>query len=87
MSAAGPIRWHYTVVTKLRQAVHEGVLRPVAVGPAPQEKPAVWFSTNLRRFKLELSDPTLAVTDMTRATIPPDFRDPRAHHAFRIARA
>ena len=46
MSAAGPIRWHYTVVTKLRQAVHEGVLRPVAVGPAPQEKPAVWFSTN-----------------------------------------
>ncbi|MGH9886807.1 MAG: class I SAM-dependent methyltransferase [bacterium] len=48
---------------------------------------AVWFSTNLRRFKLELTDPSLAVTDMTRATIPPDFRDPRAHHAFRIARA
>ena len=47
---------------------------------------AVWFSTNLRRFKLELTDPSLAVTDMTHATIPPDFRDPRVHHAFRIAR-
>jgi 23S rRNA G2069 N7-methylase RlmK/C1962 C5-methylase RlmI len=48
---------------------------------------AVWFSTNFRRFKLELIDPSLAVTDMTRATLPPDFRDPRVHHAFRIARA
>jgi 23S rRNA G2069 N7-methylase RlmK/C1962 C5-methylase RlmI len=46
---------------------------------------AVWFSTNRRRFKLELSDPSLAVGDMTRATIPPDFRDPRVHHAYRIA--
>jgi 23S rRNA (guanine2445-N2)-methyltransferase / 23S rRNA (guanine2069-N7)-methyltransferase len=47
---------------------------------------AVWFSTNRRRFALELPDPALAITDMTRATIPPDFRDPRVHHAFRIAR-
>jgi 23S rRNA G2069 N7-methylase RlmK/C1962 C5-methylase RlmI len=47
---------------------------------------AVWFSTNRRRFTLELSDPALAVADMTRATIPPDFRDPRVHHAYRIAR-
>lgn len=47
---------------------------------------AVWFSTNLRRFKLELTDASLAVSDQTRATIPPDFRDPRVHHAFRIAR-
>lgn len=46
----------------------------------------VWFSTNRRRFKLELSDAALAVTDMTRATIPPDFRDPRIHHAYRITR-
>jgi 23S rRNA G2069 N7-methylase RlmK/C1962 C5-methylase RlmI len=46
---------------------------------------AVWFSTNRRRFKLELTDPSLAVSDMTRATIPPDFRDPKAHHAYRIA--
>ncbi|HEY0986647.1 MAG TPA: class I SAM-dependent methyltransferase, partial [Kofleriaceae bacterium] len=48
---------------------------------------AVWFSTNRRRFTLELSDASLAVADMTRATIPPDFRDPRVHHAYRIARS
>lgn len=47
---------------------------------------AVWFSTNRRRFRLALHDPDLAITDMTRATIPPDFRDPRVHHAYRIAR-
>jgi 23S rRNA G2069 N7-methylase RlmK/C1962 C5-methylase RlmI len=47
---------------------------------------AVWFSTNRRRFTLELPDAGLAITDMTRATIPPDFRDPRVHHAYRIAR-
>ncbi|HEX2686419.1 MAG TPA: class I SAM-dependent methyltransferase [Kofleriaceae bacterium] len=46
----------------------------------------VWFSTNRRRFKLELSDPSLAITDMTHATIPPDFRDQKIHHAYRIAR-
>ena len=46
----------------------------------------VWFSTNRRRFTLELPDPSLAITDMTHATIPPDFRDPRIHHAYRIAR-
>ena len=45
----------------------------------------VWFSTNRRRFKLELDSlGPLAITDETRATIPPDFRDPKAHHAFRI---
>jgi 23S rRNA G2069 N7-methylase RlmK/C1962 C5-methylase RlmI len=50
---------------------------------------AVWFSTNRRRFKLELPEPAasaLDVTDMTRATIPPDFRDAKVHHAYRIAR-
>jgi 23S rRNA (guanine2445-N2)-methyltransferase / 23S rRNA (guanine2069-N7)-methyltransferase len=45
----------------------------------------VWFSTNRRRFKLELDAlGPLDITDQTRATIPPDFRDPKAHHAFRI---
>jgi 23S rRNA G2069 N7-methylase RlmK/C1962 C5-methylase RlmI len=47
---------------------------------------AVWFSTNRRQFQLELADAAVAVTDMTRATIPPDFRDARVHHAYRIAR-
>lgn len=46
----------------------------------------VWFSTNRRRFTLELSDASLAVADMTRATIPPDFRDQKIHHAYRITR-
>jgi len=46
----------------------------------------VWFSTNRRRFTLALSDPSLAVADLTRATIPPDFRDSRIHHAYRITR-
>jgi 23S rRNA G2069 N7-methylase RlmK/C1962 C5-methylase RlmI len=46
----------------------------------------VWFSTNRRRFTLELSDASLAVADLTRATIPPDFRDQKIHHAYRISR-
>jgi 23S rRNA G2069 N7-methylase RlmK/C1962 C5-methylase RlmI len=44
----------------------------------------VWFSTNRRRFTLAPPDPALAVTDMTHATLPPDFRDARIHHAYRI---
>lgn len=47
----------------------------------------IWFSTNLRRFKLQWSRPGAAITDETHATVPPDFRDKRVHHAFRIALA
>jgi 23S rRNA G2069 N7-methylase RlmK/C1962 C5-methylase RlmI len=46
----------------------------------------VWFSTNRRRFTLELADPALVVTDVTHATLPPDFRDAKVHHAYRITR-
>jgi 23S rRNA G2069 N7-methylase RlmK/C1962 C5-methylase RlmI len=46
----------------------------------------VWFSTNRRRFTLELPDASLAVADLTRATIPPDFRDQKIHHTYRITR-
>ncbi|HEY4245052.1 MAG TPA: class I SAM-dependent methyltransferase [Kofleriaceae bacterium] len=46
----------------------------------------VWFSTNRRRFALELP-PGPDVSDETRATQPPDFRDARVHHAFRITPA
>jgi 23S rRNA G2069 N7-methylase RlmK/C1962 C5-methylase RlmI len=46
----------------------------------------VWFSTNRRRFKLELADPAFDVADLTQATIPPDFRSAKVHHAYRIAR-
>jgi 23S rRNA (cytosine1962-C5)-methyltransferase len=48
----------------------------------------IWFSTNHRRFGLELPArlaPTWKVTDETRATIPPDFRDAKIHRAWRIA--
>ena len=47
----------------------------------------VWFSTNRRRFQLELAAwGALAIEDRTRATIPPDFRDAKVHHAFRLAK-
>lgn len=52
------------------------------------ENGVLLFSTNYRRFKLE---PTLldevAVEDITKQTIPPDFaRNPRIHQCFRITR-
>jgi 23S rRNA G2069 N7-methylase RlmK/C1962 C5-methylase RlmI len=46
----------------------------------------IWFSTNRRRFTLEWERTGFAISDETRATLPPDFRDPRVHHAWRIAR-
>jgi 23S rRNA G2069 N7-methylase RlmK/C1962 C5-methylase RlmI len=47
----------------------------------------VWFSTNRRRFKLELAAwGALEIADLTHATIPPDFRDAKVHHAFRLSR-
>lgn len=45
---------------------------------------ALWFSTNKRKFKLQWSPPRGAISDETRATIPPDFRDARIHHAYRV---
>jgi len=45
-----------------------------------------WFSTNRRRFALELDAPGWTIEDQTHATIPPDFRDQKVHRAFRIAR-
>jgi 23S rRNA (cytosine1962-C5)-methyltransferase len=44
----------------------------------------IWFSTNLRRFKLDWTHKRAQVRDETHATLPPDFRDKRIHHAFRI---
>jgi len=44
------------------------------------------FSTNLRRFKLDIHAlPDLVVEDITRATLPKDFeRNPRIHHCWKI---
>ena len=45
----------------------------------------LYFSTNLRTFRL---DPALAAdpgcTDISKRTLPDDFRDRRVHHAFRL---
>lgn len=43
----------------------------------------VWFSTNAKRFKLELDVDPSAITDETFATTPPDFRH-KPHRAWRI---
>jgi len=47
------------------------------------------FSNNLRRFRMQATDlPGLSITDISRATLPPDFeRNPRIHHCWRIERA
>ena len=47
------------------------------------------FSTNLRRFKIDLEALSpLTVEDITRGTIPPDFeRNPKIHRCFRITAA
>ncbi|MGN6109759.1 MAG: bifunctional 23S rRNA (guanine(2069)-N(7))-methyltransferase RlmK/23S rRNA (guanine(2445)-N(2))-methyltransferase RlmL, partial [Kofleriaceae bacterium] len=74
-------RMHYTWDV---QRDHAAMLADVLEVCAPGG--VVWFSTNRRRFKLELARPDLEISDQTRATIPPDFRDPRIHHAYRIAR-
>ena len=46
----------------------------------------IWFSTNRRKFTLEWSNADFTVEDRTHATLPPDFRDQRVHHAYRLAR-
>jgi 23S rRNA G2069 N7-methylase RlmK/C1962 C5-methylase RlmI len=42
----------------------------------------VYFSTNRRRF--QLADSIADADDLTAATIPPDFRDPKVHRVWRI---
>jgi len=48
---------------------------------------ALWFSTNFRRFKLE-GDALGAsqIEDLSRATLPPDFTDPKTRYVWRITR-
>jgi 23S rRNA G2069 N7-methylase RlmK/C1962 C5-methylase RlmI len=62
------------------QRDHAELLAAVARVMAPGG--VIWFSTNLRSFVL---DPLpWPFTDETRATIPPDFHDPKIHRAYRI---
>jgi 23S rRNA (guanine2445-N2)-methyltransferase / 23S rRNA (guanine2069-N7)-methyltransferase len=59
----------------------EGVLRVLAPGGV------AYFSTNLRRFSLEFAPgPRVSIEEITARTIPPDFRDPRAHRCFRLVK-
>jgi 23S rRNA G2069 N7-methylase RlmK/C1962 C5-methylase RlmI len=47
----------------------------------------VYFSTNRRRFKLDLESlPSVDVEDITARTVPPDFRDRRVHQCFKLRR-
>ena len=65
---------------------HAALLHDVARVLAPDG--VVWFSTNRRRFTLDAA--ALAgwqIDDLTRRTIPPDFRDATAHRVWRMVPA
>lgn len=66
------------------QRDHAALLADVAAVMAPGG--ALWFSTNRRRFALDPSavPPGATITDLTASTIPPDFRDARAHHVWKV---
>jgi 23S rRNA (guanine2445-N2)-methyltransferase / 23S rRNA (guanine2069-N7)-methyltransferase len=63
---------------------HADLLELVARNLAPGG--VVYFSTNFRRFHLD--EPRLAaaytVREITRRTVPEDFRDGRPHRAWRL---
>ncbi len=64
------------------QRDHAGLLAACAKLLAPGGE--IFFVTHFRRFKLA-PPPGLAVEELTKRTIPPDFaRDARFHHAFRL---
>ena len=67
------------------QAHHAELLEQLAAHIAPEG--VVYFSTNFRRFKLDeaaLGDYT--IRDITRQTIPEDFRNQRIHLCWRLVR-
>lgn len=48
----------------------------------------IYFSTNSRRFKLDEQSLTgVTLRDITRQTIPEDFRNQRIHHCWRLVRS
>ncbi len=48
----------------------------------------IFFSTNFRRFKLAEEElPGLAVREISRQTVPPDFRNRRIHRCWRMVKA
>jgi 23S rRNA (guanine2445-N2)-methyltransferase / 23S rRNA (guanine2069-N7)-methyltransferase len=69
------------------QRDHVALIRDAAVLLAPGG--VLYFSTNLRRFRLAAEElPGLDATDISRQTLPPDFaRRPDIHHCWRITAA
>jgi 23S rRNA (guanine2445-N2)-methyltransferase / 23S rRNA (guanine2069-N7)-methyltransferase len=48
----------------------------------------VFFSTNFRRFKLRSEEIEGAeIREISRQTVPPDFRNRRVHRCWRIVRS
>jgi 23S rRNA G2069 N7-methylase RlmK/C1962 C5-methylase RlmI len=66
------------------QRDHAALLRDVAAVMAPAG--VIWFSTNRARFTFDPSGLPAGhtVADLTRETIPEDFRDTHAHRAYRV---
>ena len=67
------------------QRDHAELLRRLAAHIVPGG--VVFFSTNFRRFKLDeaaLGDYT--IRDITRQTIPEDFRNQRIHKCWKLVR-
>jgi 23S rRNA (guanine2445-N2)-methyltransferase / 23S rRNA (guanine2069-N7)-methyltransferase len=47
----------------------------------------LWFSTNFRRFKLEREALRASqIEDLSRATLPEDFRDAKTRYAWRLVK-
>jgi 23S rRNA G2069 N7-methylase RlmK/C1962 C5-methylase RlmI len=65
---------------------HADLLDLVAANLAPGG--VVWFSTNFRRFHLaeERVAARFTIRDVTRRTLPEDFRDARPHRAWRLVK-
>jgi 23S rRNA (guanine2445-N2)-methyltransferase / 23S rRNA (guanine2069-N7)-methyltransferase len=76
-SAKTPVPWDV-------QRDHAALLELVAANLAPGG--VVYFATNFRRFRLAEESLSLRyeIRDITRRTIPEDFRDGRIHRAWRL---
>ena len=67
------------------QRDHAELLGRLAAHIAPEGM--VYFSTNFRRFKLDESAPgDYVIRDITRQTIPEDFRNQRIHQCWKLVR-
>jgi 23S rRNA G2069 N7-methylase RlmK/C1962 C5-methylase RlmI len=99
-AAARPARWDLAVVDPPTfsnskrmdyvfdiQRDHGALLDATARVLAPGG--VIWFSTNRKRFELEPTDAMRGwrIDDLTRQTIPPDFRDATAHRVWRMVPA